>query len=157
MPRALFFSFPLDFEFQDPCSENFGVATVGPSAVADTFYFAPAAREDLPTLWAYSSRLPTDYRGQLAPQTLADLQASVAGGAGVRTMMGGGGPPPPADNGGGGDGDGSSAGSEIMALIGAGFLYAAVDRVLNKDQHDNAQALFLGGIGAAFVYYGRRG
>lgn len=147
------------FEFQDPCGDYSGAGGETVAAQVEQPGFVPnPSREDLPIAWAFADAGGGDYRGILDRQTLLELQASAASGDGIRTLYGAGGPPPPADAGGNGSGgrDGG-AGSEIMSLIGAGFLYAAVERVLNKDKTDNAQALLFAVLGGGLIYYGRKG
>ncbi len=145
----------MTFEFLDACGEE---RTTAPES-RDFSPYAPGdiSAERLPQprdAWARGG----DFSGLFDAPLVSDLEQSAASGEGLRTLLGSGnGSPPPTDSSSGGDGGGGSAGAEIMALIGAGFLYAAVDRVLNKEKTDNAAALLFAVIGGSLVYYGRKG
>lgn len=149
------------FEFVDPCSDFSGATSSSGTAAAAVDQVAPfspgVAREDLPIAWAYADARGWDYRGALDAQAVAELEQSAASGGGIRTLYGDSNPPPPGSvDGSGGGGDRGGAGGEIMGLIGAGFLYAAVDRILNKDKRDDAQALLFAVLGGGLVYYARK-
>lgn len=150
----------MTFEFLDSCEtsdRDAAGAGVWSSVTPSPYSPGDVSAERLPQprdAWARGG----DFTGMFDQPLVAALEQSAASGEGLRTMMGSGnGSPPPTEPTGGDGGRDGGAGAEIMALIGAGFLYAAVDRVLNKEKSDNASALLFAVLGGSLVYYGRKG
>lgn len=140
------------FRYLDPCSSS--SAPIGPSGIEAAWIPPDTGFEDVPRPRSIDSG--GNYRNYFDALTIAELERSAMDGGGIRTLQGGGPPPPAAGGESGGGNGGESAGSEIMALIGAGFIYAAVDRFVNKDPSDNRQGFALAMIGGGLLYYSRK-